>query len=425
MKPLAKHNQGFALAFSLVFLFLIVAFVQVYILVATSGFTIANRTADLKRAYYAADAGLAEAFMQLRGYASPPANFTVTNNSYAVGSKNASYSVTAGTNGASWPTFTMTSTGTYNNVSKTLQLIVQQTSASKFAYLSNSEVHPTYGNLWWVTGMTTVGPVHTNGRFNIYGDPVFEGAVSQVSPTINYYNGGPPNDNPDFQAGVTLGAPSQSVFNNTVLNNINSAAAAAGGLSLTGNSTIRFLSDGTINVTNSAKGWTNYNMAMPANKAIYVSGGNATVNGVVKGQVSVGSSNNVYINGHLTYNTDPTTNPSSTDLLALVASQNITVTTSAPNNIQLFAVMVAINGSFNVDQFWSGIRGNMVQYGGLINNVSGPTGVFDPATGVLSAGYMQLQYYDERLKTLIPPWFPPAVDAAGRTVYAKVSFKEL
>ena len=426
MRRMTKYNnKGFAIIFVLVFLLLIVSFTAMYFLMATSGLRAANSTADTERAYYAADAGLADAFMKLRSYSNPPVSFTVSNNSYAIGTQTESYSVTATTDGAAWPTYTITSTGTYSNISKILQLIVQETSASRFAYLSNSEINPALGTLWWITGMLTVGPVHTNGQFNIWGDPIFDGPVSQVAPTINYWPGVTTKPS-DFEGGLTLNAPAQAVFNNTILNNIQSAASASGGLLLSGNSTVTFNSNGTINVTNVAKGWTNKNMPTPSNKAIYVQAGTATVSGTVKGQITVASDDTVYISNNVMYNTDPMSNPSSTDLLALVAKNNITITAAtAPANLEIEAVLVAINGVFQVDNWWASGKGNMVQYGSLINNVCGPTGVFDPSTGTLYGGYNQLQYYDTRLQTLIPPWFPPAVDSNGRTVYSKVSFKEL
>jgi len=136
---LRRRDKGLTIVFVLIFLLLIVSFAATYFLMATSGLKAANRTADTKRAYYAADAGLADAFIQLRSYPNPPASFTVSNNSYAIGTQTESYSATAVTDGASWPTYTITSTGTYGNISKILQLVVRETSASRFAYLSNSK----------------------------------------------------------------------------------------------------------------------------------------------------------------------------------------------------------------------------------------------------------------------------------------------
>ena len=430
MIKIRKHDKGFVLAFSLIISTLIILSVETYFSVAGSGLKIANITSDTKRAYYLADAGLADAFMQLRNYTHPPSSFTVSNNNYSIdsaGSKIGTYSVQVSSNNANWPIFTITSTGTYGNMSKILQLTVQQTSPSMFAYLSNSEISPIWGSLWWITNMLTVGPVHTNGQFNIWGDPIFDGPVSQAAPTINYWPGVPTNPS-DFQGGLTLNAPAQAVFNNTILNNI-SAAASSGGLLLSGDSGVTFNVDGTINVTNTAKGWVNKNMSVPSNNAIYVQNGSATVNGTVNGQVTVGSDNAIYISNNILYKTDPDpTHPnlSSTDVLALVAQNDIVVqAASAPANVEIEAVMVAINGSFQVDNWWAQGKGNMLQYGALINNVCGPTGVFDPGSGTLYGGYNQLQYFDPKLKNLIPPWFPPAMDFNNRVSYSKISFKEL
>ncbi len=421
-----RKNKGFALVFSLLFLTLIILFTAVFFLTATHGFVIANRNADLKRAYYVADAGIADAFIQLRGYANPPASFTVTNANYNLGSgQNGSYSVTAVSNGAPWATYTLTSTGTYNNLTKTLVLVVQQSSISTYAYLSNTEIHPQYGALWWITGMTTVGPVRTNGQLNIWGKPIFNGTVNQSAATVNYYNGGPPTDDPNYVYGLTVNAPTVPFPTTSMLNSISSAASSSSML-LTGNSTVVFNSNGTINVTNSAKGWNNQNMVLPSNRTIYVTGGSATVQGTLNGQLTVGSDREIYISGNLMYNSDPRTNPASTDLLGLVARNNITVTAaSAPSNLELDAVLVALTGSFQVDQWWVSGKGNMIQYGSLVNNYCGPTGVFDPSTGTLYGGYNQLQYYDTRLKTNIPPAFPPATDSTGRSLYVKLSFQEL
>ena len=421
------HNKGLALILALGVSTLIILSVDTYLQVAGFGLKTAYITADTKRAYYLADAGLADAFMQLRSYAIPPTSFTVSNNNYNIGTSIGTYSVQVASSNAVWSRFTITSTGTYGHINKTLQLTVQATSASMFAYLSNSEIHPVWGPLWWITGMYTVGPVHTNGQLNIWGDPLYNGPVDQVASTINYWPGVVTNPS-DFQGGLTLGTPQEAVFNNTILNNI-SAAAAAGGLVLSGDSAVTFNADGTINVTNSANGWVNKNIPAPLNKAIYVKSGSATVNGTVKGQITLGSDNDIFISNNIIYNSDPDPthpNSSSTDVVALVAENDIVVqAATAPANVEVAAVMVAINGSFQVDNWWAAGKGNMLQYGALINNVCGPTGVFDPGSGTLYGGYNQLQYFDPKLKTLVPPWFPPVVDSNGRIGYSKVSFKEL
>ena len=60
-----RQNKGFALIFSLIFLFLIVSFMAVYILAVANGISQANRIANGKKAYYIADAGLADAYERI------------------------------------------------------------------------------------------------------------------------------------------------------------------------------------------------------------------------------------------------------------------------------------------------------------------------------------------------------------------------
>ena len=107
------QNKGFALAFALIFFFLIVSFMAVYVLAVASAVSQANSTANLKKAYYAADTGLLDAYERVTqagvntvsssicvnpnipsSCASPynPSNAT-DNGVYAIGSVNGSYKV--------------------------------------------------------------------------------------------------------------------------------------------------------------------------------------------------------------------------------------------------------------------------------------------------------------------------------------------
>ena len=100
-----KNNKGFALAFSLIFLFLVVSFMAVYILVVASGVSQASRVANLKRAYYIADAGLADAYERITqaGINTVPTtssyipSSTTDNGVYSVGGVNGNYVVSSPT----------------------------------------------------------------------------------------------------------------------------------------------------------------------------------------------------------------------------------------------------------------------------------------------------------------------------------------
>ena len=422
------HNRGgFTLAVTMVFLILIVGSVEALIMGSSNGLALAQKAADAKRAYYVADAGIADAYIQLSTALSSPANFTLANPSYSVGGgPNGSYSVAVTGTGSSYiKTYTLVSTGTYKGQTKRLQLQVKQSALSMFAYLSNTEYHPVWGNLWWITGMTTVGPVRTNGALNIWGSPTFDGDVTQAGLSINYWSGGPPIDNPVWGGSLDLNAPRVNVPSASFLSSI-SSAAATGGQVLTGNSSFIFNSNGTVNITNAALGWVNHNTTLPTNGTFYVQGGSAYVEGTVNGQATVASDNQVYITGNILYNNDPRINPASTDVLGLVSLNNVTVTAaSAPTNLEIDASMVALNGSFQVDTWWVSGKGNMIQFGSLMKNYCGPTGIFDPGSGTLYGGYNQLQYYDFRMLTTVPPSFPPASDSTGKLLYTKLGFKEL
>ncbi len=420
-----KKNRGFLLILTLLYTTLIMAFLSTLLIIVTSGLRQANRAIESTRAYYVADAGLADALMQLRASVNYPAAFNVTNASYPVGPNNlnGSYTVSVTTDGTTWPIYTLASAGVFGNTTKTLTLRVQATSYSRWNYLSQTEINPAWGTLWWVTGMYSEGPIHTNGQYNIWGSPAYNGPVSQVSSTVNYGQGGPPSDNPNFQNGFTPNA-SAITFPTDLVTSVQNGAAQAQGLSLTGATTVVLVSNGTMNVTNSAKNWNNKSMAIPSNGALYVNNGDVTVQGTLKGQLTIATNQNVWINGNVRYNTDPRTTPTSNDLLGLVANTNVTVTQSAPNDLEIDAYVVALNGAFQLENFSTGgFQGDMVQFGGLMNQYCGPTGVMN-AQGVIIDGYNQLQYYDTRLQNTAPPFFKAAKDAANRILYSKIDLKE-
>ena len=422
-------RKGFVLPLSMVMMSLTVLISGSYFYVASNGLTSARRTGDLTRAYYLADAGLADAFIQLKNSANPPMSFVAANNAYPVSpTANGSYSTQVTAN--AWPDYTLTSTGTYNGVTRRLQLKIRASTASEWNYMSSTEIDPFWGRLWWVTGMFSDGKTHTDGQFNMFGTPVFAGPVTQVAPTVHYWSG-PPADNPTFQQGLTVSAPAKFPSAAQSTDYIKAAAQQPTGRYFTGSTTITLVNNGTMNVTNAAAGMANTNIPVPANAALFVDSGSVTVQGVLKGKLTVGTSNNININGNILYKTDPRVDSTSTDILGLVAKNHVIVTSTAPFNVEVDGYIVALTGSFQVQNFWTFLKGNLVQYGGLTNFVCGPTGMFNPWTGKLVAGYNQLQYYDQRFdpehneNPISPPWFLPMKSTSGLSAYKKVSFEEL
>ncbi|MDE2027325.1 MAG: DUF4900 domain-containing protein [Candidatus Omnitrophica bacterium] len=478
-----RQTKAFAFTFALIFLALIVAFLTVFILATVNGINEATRLDQSKKAYYIAEAGLADAYERivnagLTTFASSTCansnipstcttafipSSTTDNGTYSVGAVNGSYTVSMVYSGSPRTNYVITSQGTYGNTSRTLQLKIIASSFSRYAYWSQTEINPQLGALWWISGMMTTGPVQTNGRFNIFGNPVFNGAVAEVGSSPNYYYGtgsdptSTTKSDPSyiFPDGLTNNAPAINLPPTSTLGDFQTVASN-GGLILTGKSTITFNSSGTVTVTgkvvdSSCKTTATYNnttLSIPSSGVIYVQStktvpkcnsssadGNATVQGTVNGQLTVAADQNVYIAGNVQYNTNPVSNPSSTDLLGLVAYNNVTVIeSSAPAQLAVQGVMVALGGSFNVDQYSKNpdpvvVNGqtldgaNMSQFGSLVNYASGCTGIVN-SKGQLVDGWNQVQSYDTRLLTLAPPGFPPLVNSAGQGVYAKLSITE-
>jgi len=474
-----RQNKGFALVFSLIFLVLIISFMAVYILAVANGISQANRTANGKKAYYVAEAGLVDAYeriMQAGSNFNAPAagtNFIPSAGTdpgvYAVGKSTGNYTVTVSLSSSPSTNYTVTSTGTFGKTAKTLQLKMTWASISKYAYWSQTELNPAFGGpLWWVgepgLQMLTNGPVQTNGQLNIFGNPTFYGPVTEsnlpilsdgtlgkipTSTTPNYYAGVWSDPSIIFLGGVENDAPPVSVPPQNTLSLLSSLASSGQGLMLTGASTIFFNPTGTITVTGVVKNaqgnvtatYNNTTINAPSNGVIYVQSnpgqqdGNATVQGTVNGQLTVAADQNIFLSGSVAYNNDPRPtptnpagNPNSTDMLGLVANYNITIIeASAPTKLEVSGVLEAIQGSFQVDQYWA-YRGDsstavMDQYGSLINYVCGATGEMD-WSGNLLGGWNQIQSYDPRLLKISPPGFPPMINSSGNPVYSKLNIQE-
>jgi len=419
-------NKGFVLVFSLLIGLVIIAIIVSVAAISSGDLTLANRIANTTCAYYLADAGLSRKFAELRGGATGDISGTLTLSQGNTGTFNVTIT-TAG--GGTFPTYILTSTGTYRNITKTLQLTVREMTYSRYIYLTDRETRS--GTPIWFIGADIIrGPLHTNDRLNIVDDPTFEGPVSSVNSTINYYHGPPPLDNPDFRESLTLGAPRIQVPDQSyIINDIIAHAQdqANGGLYLNGDSTVTLLSNGTMNVTNTQKSWTNHNMPIPSNGALFVNGGNLYLSGILSGQLTVanqGSGKNIYIVNNILYANDPRINPSSIDMLGLVSGNNVIVASSAPYDLEVDGYILALNKSFYVEDYSTAMNGTLTLYGGVTQDERGAVGTFNSHTGQKVTGYTKDYSYDERFQGSAPALFPPAQDTNGRLVYLKTLWFE-
>jgi hypothetical protein len=457
---MTNKRDGFALAFSVVFTALIMLSVTTFLLIATNDLVMSKKSADITKAYYLADAGLANAFMYIRNPANAAGSFTLSNVAYPVGpSLTGSYQVNATYTG--YANYTIVSTGVYRGATKKLELKISGVSFSRWAYTTNKEyipsnVYPAPGggllgrtNSYWITGNIVTGPINTNANLYIAGNPVFNGPVTQYSPTITYYNnghptsiangGGTPTDQPRFNQGLTLSAPKVTIPNQALNTSaLYEAAGQSGGLMLNGadaasgnkSTSIVLNSNGTMTVTNVVRNWVNETMPLPANGAIFVINGDVKVQGILNGQLTIGCNNNIWINGSIIYHDTSPANPNlaSNDLLGLMAQKNVIIPNNAPTNMEVDGSIVAVNGSFYIENCWTApLKGNLVLFGGTMTDWSATVFGTFTGSGQLATGYNQLQFYDSRLQTLVPLYYPLAVDGAAdpRPTFTRSSFKEL
>lgn len=284
-------------------------------------------------------------------------------------------------------------------------LIVQAESFSRFAYLTHSDTTPSGSRIWFVTGDRIEGPAHTNGQFNMYGRPVFDGPVSSVSPTLNQWGGGPPTTQPVFNDGLHLGAPTVPFPFSVPAALVN--AASQDGIRLNGDTQVTLLSNGTMRVTNSAQGLNNQTMPLPSNGVLYVAGGNLTLAGTLRGQLTAATDRDVRIAGSITYASNPRVNPSSTDLLGVLTGGNIRIASTAPMNVEVDGSLMALGTSFTVENYdRSPPKGTLTVYGGIIQRNRGPVGTASASTGQKISGYTKDYHYDSRLRSMTPPFFP-------------------
>lgn len=275
----------------------------------------------------------------------------------------------------------------------------------------------TLGSAYTATGDTFSGPFHVNDYLNVSGKPVFKGRVttklgikkanSSSSPVLlgGYESG--VNVPLDFDTSMIRVAAygSGKIFRDTT------NAGKSIDVDLT------FNADGTVayKININKAGWTAVRTvpltSLSSNGVIFVEKGNAFVRGTLKGRATVvatqqngGSSvGNIYIASDIRYNTNPLTNPASTDMLGLVGEQSVTLPFLASRgDITIQASIFAQKSGFVVASYDScSTIHKMNVYGSLIGNTIQPT-----TNSALTKGYNYIHTYDSRFLQTTPPYFP-------------------
>lgn len=142
--------------------------------------------------------------------------------------------------------------------------------------------------------------------------------------------------------------------------------------------------------------------SVPANGAVYV-GQSVVISGIVKGRVTVASNGDVVIGGDIAYNQP------GTDVLGLIAKQEMIVARWVPTNLTWTAATIAQTGRWR-SYVTDGSHGTMTFTGSTATNLGGYMNMFT----------VRNYLYDTNLLYLQPPYFPVLEEA-----YTVLFFREV
>jgi hypothetical protein len=312
--------------------------------------------------------------------------------------------------------------------------------------------------------------VHSNDALYVCGDPSFNGDTDTYynSPTSQSVSGstsfgGPGviknplscsntvffNRNNDPASGANLAFPPA----NTTIKNQADGTVGGTGCLYTGPTTITLKSTGLMDVVSAKTRSTNSgctpgtNKSLPVNGVIYVQtvptsssnpnysscsgsacNGDASVKGTLKGQLTIAAQNDIIITDDLQYNTYP----GGTDVLGLIANNNVAIYHPTDNNDnnasgsitnpRVDAAILALDHSFYVQNWKDGNPlGTLTVNGAITQEFRGAVGTFNSSSGNPSSGYTKDYNYDTRLKYLSPPYFlSPTASAWTRLSYSEI-----
>lgn len=399
-----------------------------------------------------------QAFYVAQGGAERAATWVADGNEYdatltgTIG--NGSYEVTVDATSGEFGEITLdiTSVGTVvsdmsgrPSVSRTITMRgVRRVSWSRYALWYDEEAM----KLWITANEEFHGEVYAKPKFHFHdhgATPDRPGAIfyQHVATGARGYEVNSTSVKPDFKKGITYNAEEQTMA--TVNFSDLLATAQSGGLVLKGPTKIELVGP-QMKVTNSEEGWNDELMNIPANGIVYVQDAEVettttttsykwvynrhrrrwvkkavttttttteTVEGSLDisapngldGRLTVVSDDDINIVDNIRYADNPRNNPNSDDALGMIAHDNIVVEPSAPNDVDIFAHMIAVNGGFGVKNYNKGnYRGFLNVYGGIVNKIRNAVGIIG------RSGYAKHYMYDTRFRSFPPPQYPALED---------------
>ncbi len=278
------------------------------------------------------------------------------------------------------------------------------TPVSEYLNISNSIVDNNWG-----TGDTLYGSLHCNRVLIALGSPVFYGKVTAnwgifPNPSGRFSNarfyGG-------WEIGIDIELPTD------MSNLVNVADAANGEAEMNTKSLydipaqFKFLPNGdVIRVINSVPDTVSLSSIAPT--GVIHSTAEVSVQGILNGNITIYSEDDIWIDDELVYASDPRENTDSDDILGLISDQNIILTDyyEGEENILLHGSLLA-KGRFVVEL----PPGNQDTYvfelvGSVAQVANGPMGDFEQWLNQFRHSFAKKYYHDPRLYTITAPYFP-------------------
>jgi len=374
------------------------------------------------RAFYLAEAGVARAIAyldtKLENDEYVPTK-TFANQALGDGTYTVEMQTVAGS--SLWNVeYDVVSTGTVNGVSRRVHVTLGMETFAKYLWL----IEQTGGGAieWFTTDDILDGAVHGNTRIRINGDPYFGGLVTTTESSFVMR----PGSSPVFALGYEFGVEEEDLPNRNQYRNFIRATAHHGGIylgNLNGSDAhweIVFGRNGiagTVSYRYYRKQGHHYqygnwvdedlsslNGAIYSKKAIWIEG-------TVDGEVSIFCQDKIHIRDDLVYeDSTPGLGPNvgCDDLLGIYSRTDIIVDRTAANqsDCEIHAALIAFHFSFEIEDPNSGPpRGDLIVYGSIVQERPGTVSTFN-TPGALTHGYHRKYYYDIRLKSDYPPYYP-------------------
>lgn len=413
-----ETERGFTLVIVVSIILICSTMAGAVILASSAHYRLTGRQNDLEKALYVAEGGLELAAQYLSrqyGYAGQ-----TYSSSGSIGQGQYAYTM----NRIGFRLYSMVCTGRVNGISREVSIErVYIPTYAKFALWMNEN-----GVIYFIPGEEFDGYVHSNDKLwfdssSTYGGPEFWKEVTSASSTyggnidyVTFHEG--------FEMNAQQGDMAQVDFNSSSQDSLRSIAQA-NGVILQGQTSIRFDGD-TMYIDNYRRGWNNHAVPIGEDSIVYVEntyseyGSIILEGGEVDGRLTLVSEGDMIIKDHINYSDDPMDDDEvvalggqpSNDALGLISKDDIWVHQSAPDDLQIYAAMMATGqysgneGSFGVlDYNYGSPRGDLGIYGSLVQDVRGAVGTF--RYGSSSTGYSKQYIFDPRFEENPPPFYPP------------------